>query len=99
MREREKRRREEKEKRERVTSASLFYKHLSQRKCVGVVCGQVKACSCALCKSEVHTQIDTLPQPSQLVDSADEAKTVSSAYKVLLSLEKNSHLANQLWCS
>ena len=33
-----------------------FAKHLSQRECVGLVCGQVKASKYALCKSEMYTQ-------------------------------------------
>ena len=56
-REREKER--ERERGEKVTDATLFCGHLSQRECVGVVCGQVKTNSRALCPNAMCTQIDT----------------------------------------
>ena len=46
-------------------------------------------------KSEVYMQIDTPPQLSHLVDSADEAKTVPTAYNIYPSYcEENPHLPN-----
>ena len=71
-----------------MTSADLFYKHLSHRyghkfkSQVAESTGQDWSAQRALAsKGEVYVQSVTSPQLSQLVDSADEAKTVPTAYK------------------